>query len=300
MTRRRGVVAAVVATVDEGAVRARLETELARLVSRKHIHHAMVAVENGDRSFRWVGTSGDANPGGPAVDATTPFFVASVTKLFTATVVMRLCEQGSLRIDEPIVTHLPRTMVTGLHRLDGRDYSAAITVRNLLNHTSGLPDYFEDRPKGGRSLSERLFSEGDRELSDTEVLETVRQLTPHFPPQPAAAERPRIRYSDTNYRLLGIIITQVTGQPLHRSFEELLIKPLGLRRTYLFGQHEPQQPAPEPATIWFQDRPLHLPRFMASHGAEGGMVSTVEDMTTFMRALFGGKVFDGPAMLQRM
>lgn len=92
----------------------------------------------------------------------------------------------------------------------------------------------------------------------------------------------------------------MTGQPLHRSFEELLFKPLGLRQTYLFGQHEPQQPAPEPATIWFQDQPLQLPRFMASHGAEGGMVSTVEDMTAFMRALFGGKVFDGPATLQRM
>ncbi|MGD2217538.1 MAG: serine hydrolase domain-containing protein, partial [Gemmatimonadales bacterium] len=207
----------------------RLQELLHRLVSRKGIQHAIMAVASGDRSLRWVGAAGDAKPDGTPMRADTPFFIASVDKLFTATVILKLRERRQVGLDEPISTYLPQTLIGGLHRLGGVDHTGTITVRHLLSHTSGLADWLEDRPKGGRSLVERLIDEGDLSLSTDDLFHIVRdQLTPHFPPQPMEAKRQKVRYCDTNYILLIAIIEAVTGQPLHEVYEGFLFRPLDL------------------------------------------------------------------------
>lgn len=275
----------------------RLQDLLRRLVSRKGVKHAIMAVERGDESFRWIGAAGDADPDGMPMRADTPFFIAIVTKLYIAAVIMKLHERGSAHLDEPISTYLPQTVIGKLHRLGGVDYTDVITVRHLLNHTSGLPDYIEERPQGGRSLMERLISEGDMSWSIDEVVHTVRdQLTPHFPPQPIDAKRPKARYSDTNYRLLTAIIEAVTARPLHQVFEEVLFRPLDLRHTYSPG-NSPLAPTSEPATLWFDDQPLNLPLAMRSFG---DLFSTADDTLAFLRALIRGEVFDDPATLSLM
>lgn len=287
-------------TESTDVVVARLQALLQRLTSKKNVKHAIVAVESGDRSFRWIGVAGDAYPDHTPMRADTPFFAASVTKLYTAAVILRLHEQGRIDLDEPIATYLPQTLIGGLHRLGGVDYTDSITIRHLLSHTSGLPDYFGDRPKGGRSLSERLFSEGDMALSIENVVQIVRRLRPHFPPQHAEAKRQKVRYSDTNYQLLGAIIEAQTDQPLHQVFEEHLFRPLDLRHTYLFGHSQPLDSIPAPATLWGDDQPLDIPLAMRSMSADGGLVSTTDDMLAFLRALIRGEVFDDPATFTLM
>ena len=184
----------------------RLQYLLQRLMAQPGVQHAIMAVESADRSVRWVGCAGDANPDGTPMRADTPFFIASVTKLYIATAIMKLHERGRLGLDESISAYLSPTLIGGLHRLGGEEHTDTITVRHLLGHTSGLPDYIEERPKGGRALVERLVSEGDMACGIDEVVRIVRQLTPHFPPQPKNARRKKARYSDTNYRLLIAII----------------------------------------------------------------------------------------------
>jgi CubicO group peptidase (beta-lactamase class C family) len=90
-----------------------------------------MAIENGDQSVRWAGASGSA-PGGTALAAGTPFFIASIDKLLNATIVLKLSETGHLNLDTTICSYLPRTLTQGLHRLDGLDSSERITVRHLL------------------------------------------------------------------------------------------------------------------------------------------------------------------------
>ncbi|GFP40118.1 serine hydrolase domain-containing protein, partial [Candidatus Hakubella thermalkaliphila] len=155
-----------------------LQDLLRRLVSRKGVKHAIIAVERGDESFRWIGAAGDAKPDGTPMRADTPFFIASVDKLFTATVILKLRERRHVGLDEPISTYLPQTLIGGLHRLGGVDYTGTITVRHLLSHTSGLADWLEDRPKGGRSLVERLIHEGDMSLSIDDLVHIVRDQLP--------------------------------------------------------------------------------------------------------------------------
>ena len=223
-----------------------------------------------------------------------PFYVASITKLYTAAIVLRLHERGELDIEAPMAKYLPAAITDRLHVSGGVDRTRSVTVRHLLDNTSGIASYFEDRPEGGRSLAEDLFVAGDRTWTLADLSATVRdRLVPHFPPGR------RLRYSDTNYQLLGGIVESVRGRPLHVVFDEELIAPLGLRSTYLAG-HPPRPDVPAPASLFFAGRPLALPRAMQSIGAQGGLVSTLHDGVAFLRALFGGRVFQHPRTLQLM
>ena len=147
----------------------RLEALLDELIERKDIHSAFMTVGSGDGSVHWAGARGLMAPNGPAVTPTTPWFVASITKLFIASVVMRLVEQGELSVDDRLVDRLSPAITQELHVLDGVDRTDQITIAHLLGHSSGLPDYIEDYPKNKRkdlsdrrSLVEMLVEDGDR------------------------------------------------------------------------------------------------------------------------------------------
>jgi D-alanyl-D-alanine carboxypeptidase len=278
----------------EGATR-RLQELLQQLVAPKHIHHAVVAIEKLDNSFRWVGAAGNAHPDGTPMTEDTPIWIASVTKLYIASALYKLYERNLIGLDQPMSAYLPQSLIGGLHRLNGVDYTEQITIQHLLGHLSGLPDYLEDRAKGESSLLERLM-ERDALFTLEDGLELVRhKLTPHFPPQPLTAQRKKIRYSDTNYQLLIAIIEAVTGQPIHQAFKELFYEPLQLRHTFHPGSLD--DPEPQAAATWLEQRPLDFPLAMRS---AGDLISTVDDMLAFMRCLVQGDLFDQPATLAHM
>jgi D-alanyl-D-alanine carboxypeptidase len=294
----------------------RLQHQVDDVARRRHIPHVVLTLEAGDRSFRWSGAAGEATPDGAPMTAETPFFIASIDKTFTATVVLQLHEERVLALDDPMTRHLPAAELRGLHRLGGADHTSHITIRNLLGHTSGLPDYLEDYPHRGVSLIQRLFREEDRTLPLETVLRTVRdELTPHFPPQPAARAdaagaqprddrrlrrgpgRHRARYSDTNYQLLAAIVEAVSGRPLHEVTAERIFRPLGLRHTWYAGEAPPAEPPPPPAALWVEDRPLDRPLLLRSLRS---IYSTTADLITFLRALTRGELFRDPATLHLM
>lgn len=280
-------------TASKEALVVHIQGLLQQIVAPKHIHNAVIAVETMDRSFRWVGAAGDAHPDGSPMLVDTPFCIASVTKLYIAGAILKLHERGLVRLDQPISTYLPQALIGGLHRLGGVDYTDHITLHHLLSHTSGLPDYFEDRPKGGRNLIERLM-EQDFTFGIEDIVRLTRELPPHFPPQPLDEKRRKVRYCDTNYQLLYATIEAVTGQSRHAAFTELLYQPLGLEHTW----HPGARPdAPEPATLWFGEKPAHIPLGLRSFG---DLISTADDMLRFMRRLIRGEVFDNPATLELM
>lgn len=275
-----------------------LQGVLRELMAHRHVRHAIAAVESGDGAFCWTGAAGAANPDGTPMRADTPFFTASVTKLYIAAVVLRLYERALIGLDRPIAEYLPQSLVAGLHRLGGVDRSGAITVRHLLSHTSGLPDWLEGSPKdGGPCLIDQLFAGEDRAISTAEAAQYVRdRLTPHFPPQDVNARRPKARYSDTNFQLLIAISEAVAGMPMHRVFEQELFRPLNLHQTFLPG-YALLDPGPPPATIWAESQPIDKPLVLRS---AGDLYSTAGDLLAFLRALIRGQVFDNPATADLM
>jgi D-alanyl-D-alanine carboxypeptidase len=276
----------------------RLQRLLDDLAGRKGIRHAVVAVRRGDGDWGWSGALGEAGPHGAAMHPGTPFHYTSVTKLYTATVVLQLCEEGTVGLDEPMGSYLPETIVAGLHRLEGVDHTTAVTIRHLLAHTSGLPDYFLETPPGRRSYSARLM-EADPGFTIIDVVERVRRLTPHFPPQDPTASRQRARYSDTNFQLLGAVIEAVTGGELQEAVEQRILGPLGLADTWFAGRPRPTG-TPPTSTIWAGDVALERPRALASLGPDGGLVGTAADALTFLEALVTGDLFEDPGTVGLM
>ncbi|WP_424886940.1 serine hydrolase domain-containing protein [Streptomyces sp. XH2] len=195
--------------------------------------------------------------------------IGSNTKTFTAVVVLQLVGEGKIGLDAPVDTYLP-----GLVRGKGID-GRRITVRQLLQHTSGLPDYSK------AELEPRYYDPRD-------LLDIALRYKADFTPGTKWA------YSNTNYVVAGLIIQKVTGHALAQEMEQRIIKRAGLRHTYF--------PAPGDTTIrephpkgYYQESAgapkVDVTEWDPSWGwAAGQMISTNSDLNQFFAALLAGRL----------
>jgi len=270
----------------------RLEGLLRKLVVGQGYKEVVCAVATGDRSAQWSGALGETDGAVAPRDAGAPFFIASIDKLFNATLALKLGEEGVLELDAPLATYLPSAVLRGIHCLGGVDYSERITVRHLLAHASGLADWLEDRPAGGVSLVDHVLREGDQEFGLNEILSMLRgALRPHFPPSDLSADRPRVRYSDTNFILLIAVMEAAAGRTLPELWSTHLLQPLGLRHTSFVGRSPSLEPTPAPLDLRWNGTRLALPLLMRSFW---GVESTTADLLAFLRALVRGGIFREP------
>ena len=253
----------------------------------KSIRNLVLFVMKGDGSFSWSGAAGIASQNGQVpMTKDTPIYIASITKLYTATAIMRLYEKGSLSLDDPMARYLPEGLIRGIHLYKGKDYSQEITIKQLLSHTSGIADYYSERPKGGKSLFELLLEEPKRSWTVEQTIERARDdLKPNFKPGTDAS------YSDTNFQLLGKIVEAITGKPLYTVYQDFIFRPLGLKHTWLVGYPEPQiAPSAAPADVFYKDKNITKTRSNGAYWADGGIVSTAEEMIIFLKALNEGRI----------
>ena len=142
----------------------------------KSVRNCVLSVMKGDGSFSWSGAAGIASQNGQVpMTKDTPIYIASITKLYTATAIMRLYEKGALSLDDPMSRYLPEGLIRGIHVYKGKDYSQEITIKELLSHTSGIADYYTEKPKGGKSLFELFLEEPERSWTVDETIERARR-----------------------------------------------------------------------------------------------------------------------------
>ncbi|WP_438874540.1 serine hydrolase domain-containing protein [Symbioplanes lichenis] len=213
--------------------------------------------------------------------------IGSNTKTFTAVVVLQLVAEGRVDLDQTVEHYLP-----GLVRGNGNDGSK-ITVRQLLQQTSGLSDYDDvlfQKPQDLVDLSHSYFE--PRRLLDAALTQA-----PHFAPGT------KWEYSNTNYVLAGLLAERVTSRPIGEEITERIIQPLRLRDTYwpgvgeqrLRGTHPHGYVAVGPGEPW-----VDVTDMDPSLGwAAGQLVSSPSDLRTFFEALIGGKLLK-PAQLKAM
>ncbi|MEV6305545.1 serine hydrolase domain-containing protein [Actinoplanes sp. NPDC051861] len=212
----------------------------------------------------WRGASGAAEYGTTRpVPIDSRFRIGSVTKTFVAVVVLQLVAEGRLRLDDTV--------------FPGR----AVTVRHLLGHTSGVPDY---RPTLPMPPSPGFFANRWRTWTPDELIGRVATLPPVFE-EPGS----KFDYSNTNYLLLGKIIENVTGHPYAKEIERRVTGPLRLRGTSLPGT-SPRLRGPHPhgyvpGETGLVDLTEMNPSVM---GAGGEMISTTADLQRFLARLLGG------------
>lgn len=276
----------------------RLQGLVDGLAARRRFGHAIVGVERGDGSFRWRGAAGIANADGIPMTPETPFFIASVTKLYIATLVFHLYEEGKVDLSAPISTYLGADRVEGLHRIGEVDHTPDVTVFHLISHTSGLNDYLEGKPDGGRSMYHQIADGSDHSWGFDDILAITRdQIRHHFPPQDPGAKRRKGRYSDTGFQLLIAIVEEVTGSTFAEALEQRIIGPLDLRQTWLPGKSQPLDPAPAATDVWSKGRPLVMPQAMACFN---DLYSSADDTLRFLTALIRGELFADPATYELM
>lgn len=209
------------------------------------------------------------------------FQMGSTTKTVTATVALQLVGEGRLSLDDTVERWLPG-VVPGGHR---------ITVRMLLQHTSGLFDYTADE-----TFTRALLAEPRRSHTPQELLDVALAHEPTFAPGEGWA------YSNTGFVLVGMILAQVTGKDIGTLITQRVIRPLGLRHTYwpddtpFRGGHLHGYYRTEPGGSEYVD----VSAFPVSWaGAAGALISTVGDLGTFQRALQSGELLE-PVQLAQM
>ena len=267
----------------------KLERSVSALVEKdKSIENCVLAVTNGDGSYSWAGAAGIANQDGQVpMTKDTPIYIASVTKLYTATAIMKLYEEGALSLDDPMSKYLPADLITGINVYKGTDYSSEITIEQLLAQTSGIADYYEEKGKDGKSVFEILVADPDSYWTvDGAIARTRDELQPHFAPGTGAF------YSDANFLLLGKIIENVAQKPLQTVYDDYIFRPCGCTHTWLVNLSQPHVASGAPADIFYNGRDITKMRLNGADWADGGIVSTAEEMINFLEALKEGKIIN--------
>ena len=213
------------------------------------------------------------------------FWIGSVTKMFTATVVLQLIQEGVLHFDDQLHQFLPKYEFV----------DSTITIRQLLDHTSGVAD-FVNHPR----YNELVAEAPDRIWSPEEVVTRL-----FFEPYNAPGEA--WRYSSGGYLLLGMVIEAVTGNRLSEEYRTRILQPLGLTHTFLDCQ---ETIAEGIVSAWEEDANGVLVEWDVNHAqrhaetsmgfAAGGLFSTAGDVAVFTDALFGRKVLLSQPMLNAM
>jgi D-alanyl-D-alanine carboxypeptidase len=253
---------------------AEMQAIIDRFIDNRLVHGIQLSVVKGDEE--WSGCSGE-------LVGLRPFFITSVTKMFISAIILKWESEKVISLDDRISGYLSDYVVMGLHHLKGRFYSSEITIGQLLSHTSGLPDYFDDRLVNGMTLSRALKEGIDQAWNFDQVIEMAKTMKAKFIP----GEQGRAFYSDTNFQLLGRIIENISQTDIGHVLDESIFKPLGMNSTYLFSDPDDNIPAP----VYSGDKPLRIPKAMTSFVSDGGIVSTSSDLMIFLRAFFSGKLF---------
>ncbi|MDT0305476.1 serine hydrolase domain-containing protein [Streptomyces sp. DSM 44917] len=247
---------------------------------------AETAQENGRGSRARAGTQDTPAP------YDSYYRIGSDTKTFTAVVALQLVGEGTLSLSDTVEEWLP-----GLVSGQGNDGSR-ITLRHLLQHTSGLPNYTDVLFEDPDALTPEAYrAERFRVRTPAEQVALAMTRRPGWLPAP---DETRWAYSNTNYVLAGMIIEAATGHTWEREVHERIIEPLGLARTLTPGTsaYVPQPTAP--AWTQFPGREDLTDTTVATGGwADGGIISTTGDMNTFLRALLGGRLL-APDLLAEM
>ncbi|HEB34919.1 hypothetical protein LCGC14_0839290 [marine sediment metagenome] len=235
----------------------------------------------------WVGAAGLSNI---KTDTTMrpddKFRAGSIMKPFISVVILQLMEEGRFSLEDPMTAVLPESVSSRFSD------SEQITVRMLLNHTSGIPDWITGAMIGKITANPQRIWEVD------EYLDAAAAQEPYFPPGEGW------RYSNTDYSLLGMVIERATGRSWREEVHERIIKPLNLENTRL----------PEPGDLSISDN--HARGYIdmggelidftkidpSMAGAAGGhaLITTTMDLARFLNVVLAGELFQKPGTLDEM
>jgi D-alanyl-D-alanine carboxypeptidase len=249
-----------------------------------------------DERGEWVGSAGAAELGGTAKPPTNGYVrIGSIAKTFTATLVLQLVADGKVGLDNPVNGYLPE------FGLDER-----ITVRMLLQHTSGVFNFTGEVYDDGtivHGIPIPYGTTGKEWLDNRFKAYRPRDLVELALSRPARFEPGTgWSYSNTNYALARLLIEKVSGRSFAQEMQRLILGPLGLLGTVVPDGAEIPEPYAH-AYYRYEDagrqKTIDITRQDPSWVSSGGdMISTTQDLATFISALLGGKLLPAPLLAE--
>lgn len=234
----------------------------------------LVSVIDADGSPVWA--TGGNGPDGATPTSSDPFRIGSITKVFTSLTTLSLVEEGLIALDDPVVDHVTRV-----------DVPADLTIRDLLQHTSGIANYTD-----GEDFFEVIMEDAARRWTPEEMVALSSDVDD--PGAQAAADTDgKFSYSNTNYVVLGIMIEEVTGEMLHDVVRARVTDVAGMPTTYLAGYEDGAEPFG--AFVAMDDEPVAPIDFdytsiATSAWSAGAMVSSADDLHRLFTALYDGEI----------
>lgn len=209
-----------------------------------------------------------------------PVHLASVGKLFTATIISILYEKGKLDFNDKISKFLDPELMNKLHIFKEKDYSNQITIRHLLMQTSGLFDVFYP-------LLKKMIKDKSFKPTTEEALYWGKENL-----KPIAVPGKKHFYTDTNYHLLGLIIESITKKPFHQVVHELIFDPLEMKNSYLYRFSKPKIKSKYPlADLFIDDINFKSIKDIQEIDYSGGSVcAPLEEYLLFFKKLVEGEI----------
>ncbi len=208
--------------------------------------------------------------------------VGSTVKMFTATTVLLLMEEGKLNLDDKISSYLQGDVISKIENAD------KATIRQLLQHSSGIYNYIQNLKFQTASTNDLI-----REWQPDDLLKYAFNQKAYFQPDED------VRYSNTGYILLGLLIEKIEGKPFYKVFEEKLFNPLGLTLTKFAAE----DPVPDGIVRGYIDLYSNLQVIESTYfsgwdyyTADGGLISNPCDLSIFFQALMNGQIINSASL----
>jgi D-alanyl-D-alanine carboxypeptidase len=246
------------------------------LNEKQSIESVLLYVDAPQKGFSIKEAAGDN------ISTDTPFHVASVGKLFTATLIGHLIDEGQISLQDPISNYLDEDLLDNLFVYEGVNYQELVTIQHLLSHTSGVADYFEVEDGG---IAKNLYLSPDTFYTPQDLVNyTQEHQSAYFAPGNG------YHYSDTGYILLGLIVESVSGKTFDTMLHEVIFDPLQMNDTYLMFYSEPKNDKRPIAEVWIDGHEVSQNQSVSMDWAGGGVVSTLDDLAGYIRALYQGQI----------
>lgn len=253
----------------------------------KRIRNAYLLVHSDKHDLHLNIACGSTN--GIKADPRQCIHLASVGKLFTATLIGMLYDDNKLDYDDPIAKHLDPVIMHQLHVFKGKDYSHAITIRHLLMQSSGLNDVFFH-------LVKLMTQNTDFQ---PETLEAIQWGKKHL--KPLAIPGQKHFYTDTNYYLLGMIIQSICGKEFYEVMHEYIFEPLKMDHAFMHGFTKPKLSTdlPDAHLFWKNYEFRSIKGIHWIDHAGGSVIAPLDEYLIFFQALIQGRLIQKQT-LQRM
>jgi CubicO group peptidase (beta-lactamase class C family) len=273
-----GIVEASAASVSSTAAAdfAAIDRYIKKEMEETRLPGVALGIVKGDEIVHLKGF-GKAGPSGREVTPQTPFLIASVTKSFTALAIMQLVEEGKVELDAPVQRYIP------WFRVADPDASSRITVRQLLNHTSGLPSLTEDE-------YERIA--GPPTEDDLEnLVHSLRTTRLTAPPGEI------FQYSNVGYVTLAMIVQTVSGESYGQYLQHNIYDPLRMSHSFVSQAEAREQGLATGYRYWFGVPVAYDWSYSHAELGAGFTISSAEDLTHYLIAQLDGGSYGGAQIL---